>query len=275
MIKMKTFFVLLILSIRVVLVSAQTVQTITFPEFPVKGYGDATFTLNATASSGLAVTYYSSNTNVATISGSTVTIKTTGYSFISALQSGNGTYATATPVAQLLVVCPKATLAVTANDKTMIVGTAVPTLTYTLTGFKNNQISSVVSGTPVFQALGLNLTEGTYPIVINKGTLSATNYEFQLIDGLLTVNKDTATPIVSATDSTIKIYPNPAKDFVMVENAENDVISIIDFSGKEVYSTKVLNSAARIDVSKLNQGVYILKVNKNHQNYSKTLLINR
>jgi DNA-binding beta-propeller fold protein YncE len=157
----------------------------------------------------------------------------------------------------------------------MIVGTAVPTLTYTLTGFKNNQTSSVVLGTPAFQALGLNLTEGTYPIVINKGTLSATNYEFQLIDGLLTVNKDTATPIVSATDSTIKIYPNPAKDFVMVENAENDVISIIDFSGKEVYSTKVLNSAARIDVSKLNQGVYILKVNNNHQNYAKTLLINR
>lgn len=272
---MKAFFVLIILSISVVLVSAQTAQTITFPEFPVKGYGDATFTLNATASSGLAVTYYSSNTTVATVSGSTVTIKTTGYSFISALQAGNGSYAAATPVAQLLVVCPKATLSVTANDKTMVVGTTVPTLTYTITGYKNNQTSSVVSGTPVFQALGSNLTEGTYPIVINKGILSATNYEFQLIDGLLTVNKDTATPIVSATDSTIKVYPNPAKDFLMVENAENDVISIIDFSGKEVYSTKILNSAARIDVSKLNQGVYILKVNKNHQNYAKTLLINR
>ncbi|MEI8086468.1 MAG: hypothetical protein WCG93_09670, partial [Paludibacter sp.] len=63
---------------------AQTPQTITFPEISLKGYGDVTYTLNATASSGLAVTYLSSNTAVATVSGSTVTIKTTGFAVISA-----------------------------------------------------------------------------------------------------------------------------------------------------------------------------------------------
>lgn len=125
-------------------VSAQTVQNINFPDIPVKGYGDTTFVLNATASSG-PVTYTSSNTAVATISGNTVTIRGVGYSFISAFEMGIGTNAAAAPVPQLLVVCPKATLTVKADDKVISSGDLIPTLTYTITGFKNNQNSSVIS----------------------------------------------------------------------------------------------------------------------------------
>ena len=125
---------------------AQTPQTITFPDIPVKGYGDVTFTLNATASSGLAVRYVSSDVTVATVSGSTVTIKKTGtFTVISAYQDSNATYAPATPVPQLLVVCPKATLTVTAADKTIDSGSATPAFTYNITGYKNSETASVVS----------------------------------------------------------------------------------------------------------------------------------
>lgn len=254
---------------------AQTAQTITFPDFPVKGYGDATFTLNATASSGLAVTYYSSNTSVATVSGNTVTIKTAGYSLISAYQTGNATYAAATPVAQLLVVCPKATLIATADNKTMIVGASNPTLTYTITGYKNNQTSSVVSGSPVFQPLGSGLTEGTYPIVINKGTLSAANYEFELVDGLLTVNKDTATPVVTSADSTLKIYPNPAKDYVIIDNADGQLCTLLDFAGKEVFAQQIRGAAFKLNLTSLVSGSYLLKVKKNNHIYTRILVVNR
>jgi hypothetical protein len=172
---------------------AQTEQIISFPDIPVKGYGDTTFTLNAVTSSGLPISYVSSNTTVATVVNNTVTIKATGFSFISAYQNGNGTYAAALPVPQLLVVCPKATLTVKADDKTMASGNANPTLTYAITGYKNNQTVSVVSGTPVFTPLSNTNSSGTYPIVINRNNLTATNYEFMMEDGVLTVNTSITT----------------------------------------------------------------------------------
>ncbi|MGD0342635.1 MAG: hypothetical protein ABSA76_13110, partial [Bacteroidales bacterium] len=79
--------------------NAQTIalkaQTITFSINLTKKYGDAPFSLAATASSGLALTYSSSAQTVATISGSTLTIVNVGNSDITARQAGNGTWAPA------------------------------------------------------------------------------------------------------------------------------------------------------------------------------------
>lgn len=79
-------------------------QTITFGALPAKNYGDAAFTLSATASSNLPVSYSSSNTNVATVSGNTVTIVGAGTTDITATQSGDATYAAASGVIQTLTV---------------------------------------------------------------------------------------------------------------------------------------------------------------------------
>jgi autotransporter-associated beta strand protein len=83
---------------------ALTPQTITFAALPATTYGNAPFALTATASSGLPVSYSSSNPLVATVSGSTVTIVGAGSTNITATQSGNGTYEAAPPVIQSLVV---------------------------------------------------------------------------------------------------------------------------------------------------------------------------
>lgn len=255
---------------------AQLPQTITFPDIPVKGYGDSSFTLNATASSGLAVTYYSSNTSVATVSGNTVTIKSTsGYSFISAYQSGNSTYTAAIPVPQLLVVVPKATLTVTADNKTMNAGATTPAFTYTIAGYKKSETSSVVTGVPVFQSPVTNLSSGSYSIVINQGTLSAANYEFQMIDGVLTVNSSTATSNVLATDSLVKIYPNPATSYLMVENVKDDSIILYNLLGGIVFQTKSYSIDTRIDLTGLVSGCYFLVVNKNSVLHIQKLVINR
>ena len=82
----------------------QSGQTITFAALADKTYGDAAFTLTATASSGLAVTYSSSNTAVATVSGNTITIVGAGTTTITASQSGDANYLAATPVDQALTV---------------------------------------------------------------------------------------------------------------------------------------------------------------------------
>ena len=79
-------------------------QTITFGALPTKTLGDAPFALSASAGSGLPVSYTSGNTNVATISGSTVTIVGVGTAVITASQAGNSNYLAAADVPQSLVV---------------------------------------------------------------------------------------------------------------------------------------------------------------------------
>ena len=79
-------------------------QSVTFDPLPAKTFGDSVFSADATASSGLAVSYASSNPAVANVSGVTVTIVGAGTATITASQAGNGTYAAATEVQQTLVV---------------------------------------------------------------------------------------------------------------------------------------------------------------------------
>ena len=79
-------------------------QTITFTALPNKTALDADFDLNATASSTLPVSYASSNTAVATISGVTVSILAEGVTTITASQDGNGSYNPASFATQDLTV---------------------------------------------------------------------------------------------------------------------------------------------------------------------------
>lgn len=79
-------------------------QTITFGPLADVTYGDADFSLSATASSGLPITYFSSNPFVATVSGNTVTIMGAGTTTITATQEGDVNYNAAPDVPQNLTV---------------------------------------------------------------------------------------------------------------------------------------------------------------------------
>jgi hypothetical protein len=79
-------------------------QTIVFSALPVKVPGDPDFTLQATASSGLPVSYTSSNGAVATVSGNTVTVHGTGTTVLTASQAGDANYTAAPDVKQTLTV---------------------------------------------------------------------------------------------------------------------------------------------------------------------------
>jgi hypothetical protein len=67
-------------------------QTISFKAPAVQTFGNNPFLLTATASSGLPIRYVSSNTNVASVSGSVVTIMGAGSSMITAYQDGDDLY---------------------------------------------------------------------------------------------------------------------------------------------------------------------------------------
>ncbi|MEQ1587517.1 MAG: MBG domain-containing protein, partial [Cyclobacteriaceae bacterium] len=100
-------------------------QTITFNPLGAKTYGDASFSLGATASSTLLVSYTSSDPGVATISGSTVTIVGAGSTIITASQVGDPTFNAASDETQTLTI-NKATPVITWNTPASITyGTAL------------------------------------------------------------------------------------------------------------------------------------------------------
>jgi hypothetical protein len=79
-------------------------QTISFAALPAKILGDVDFAPGATTTSGLAISYSSSNVAVATIVNNNIHIVGTGTAVITASQVGNATYYAASNVNQTLTV---------------------------------------------------------------------------------------------------------------------------------------------------------------------------
>ena len=65
-------------------------------------------------------------------------------------------------------------------------------------------------------------------------------------------------------NESFSIYPNPAKKslFLKAKNGFNSHsnISIIDILGKEIYQYKAINTELEIDISKLINGIYFVKM---------------
>ncbi len=74
----------------------------------------------------------------------------------------------------------------------MVYGSAVPTLTSTVSGFVNGDTSSVVSGAPELSTIATSKSHvagSPYPIDVAMGTLSTDDdYRFDLVGGELDVN---------------------------------------------------------------------------------------
>ena len=77
-----------------------------------------------------------------------------------------------------------------------------------------------------------------------------------------TLPTPTAVYSVNAPNPEIKIYPNPARSVLNITNAENSVVSIIDLNGRTLQLTKCSNYLSQLDVSGLNSGIYLLKIEK-------------
>jgi len=84
-----------------------------------------------------------------------------------------------------------------------------------------------------------------------------------------------AVGITEKFSEAIKIYPNPAQDYISIDNSENLVVKadIYNLSGQLVLSTN-LNGNEIINIQNLSAGNYILKLsNGNSQIVSTNLLI--
>lgn len=58
--------------------------------------------------------------------------------------------------------------------------------------------------------------------------------------------------------STLNIYPNPTRDFIVIENVDYDIIEVYNLTGNIVKT--VVDNMSKIDVSDLQNGVYFVTV---------------
>ena len=167
-------------------------QTVTFvvenQPFDDKLYGD-TVDLISTASSGLSVQFEvvdNKSDGSGTLDGNQLTITGAGKITLKATQSGNANFLTADPV-EIEFSAGKAPLTVTANDALRAKEGANPAFTLSYSGFLFNDTPSVIDTIPsATTTAGAGSASGDYPITPQGG--SDDNYQFQFIDGTLTIN---------------------------------------------------------------------------------------
>jgi hypothetical protein len=129
----------------------------------------------------------------------------------------------------------KATLTVKPTDLSRKYGFLNPPLTYALSGFKNGDSASVVTGAPALSTTAVvKSNAGTYPIVATMGSLSAANYQFAFAPGTMTALKQQLTV---AADPATRMYgaADPAYTATFTGFRNGDTVAAL--SGAPAFST--------------------------------------
>jgi uncharacterized protein YjdB len=241
---------------------ATQAQTIAFSALPGKSANDAPFTISATSTSGLVVTFTSSDPSIASVSGNTVTIKKTGTVTITADQVGDNTWAPAASVAQTLTIGKNAQTITFSTLPAKKVGDAAFELAATassglpVTYTSSNSSVASISGSTV-----TILKAGT-------ATLTATqagNDSWSQATAEQTLTITTTTGIGEEKEDMFSVYPNPTSDMLYFKGngSDNIKVSIYNLLGTSVWSGMVNDK--KVNVTQLPAGVYILKTSNNKE----------
>jgi hypothetical protein len=181
------------------------------------------------------------------------TVVISGYALSGA---GAGNYSLSAQPKDITANITQASLTVTANNKSKVQGTANPVFSFTYSGFVNNETESVLTTLPIASCVANNAsTVGDYDITLAGG--ASNNYSFKYVKGTLTVNA--ANVIRDASTAGYSVYPNPAKDFVIIKNTDNTslTVKVYDITGSLKLQRKIDNGI--IDLKGLSSGIYNLQ----------------
>ncbi len=169
-------------------------QTIIFGALTDKTYGDSSFAVSATASSGFPVSFAA--TGACTASGNTVTITGAGTCTVTASQEGDVNYNLAANVPQSFTIRARP-ITVAADTKTKVYGDADPALTYTYS-------PSLMDGDSFSGALSRDSGENVGAYDIRQGTLALNgNYDLTFVGAGLTITPKAASV---TPDAGAKVY---------------------------------------------------------------------
>jgi uncharacterized repeat protein (TIGR03803 family) len=171
-------------------------QSITFNSFDTHTFGDQPFTIEASVTSGLELTFTSSDPAIASVSGKTITIHKAGVVDISAKQMGSAVFVPSDLVTQQLVVNKAVpALAITSIDH------SPKNTTIALTSSKGNS-TGIVTYTVTNQTGEATLTDNILALS-STGTVKVTasitaddNYAAATTDQIITIGKPLSTIII-------------------------------------------------------------------------------
>jgi hypothetical protein len=245
-------------------------QTISFPTLAPKIIGDAPFSLNASASSGLPVKFTSNNTSVVTISGSTATIVGTGTVTITASQSGNSKYNAAVSIKNELTVDKRSqTIEFDLQLDTVFVNDGPITLTATASSglpvsYKSMDESiATISNGNILNLIRSGFTEIT---AIQEGNPTY-NVAPPQRRSLFIYSESNA-----QEESFVAAYPNEVEEMLTVDvslfSKEETTVTMYDLMGRKIDS-KTGRGIFHFDVKDYKSGNYVLKVTNGKRVVSK------
>ena len=236
-------------------------QALSLTALPAMTYGDAAYTLPAKTDQSLALTWKSSNTAVAAISSGKLTIKGAGTATVTATQAGNTSYQPFTREFTLTV--GKASLTITADNKTKVQGEEMPELTVSYQGFKNGDGITVLKKQPTVTTTATkDSPAGTYPITVSGA--EAQNYIMNYVSGRLTV---TPAPTPVETGNTLYV----ADDF-SVHQGENATLGIrLDNEDDIIMAEFYLQLPEGIHVNKDADGYFDVTLNSDRADRTHTV----
>ncbi|MBN9484907.1 MAG: hypothetical protein BGO70_05695 [Bacteroidetes bacterium 43-93] len=125
------------------------------------------------------------------------------------------------------------------------------------------------------ELLGFTTTPASISVVSGSTSFSGIDFERSM-------SKRSITPVTTGiTDANaplnFAIYPNPAKDKVMVSwnitGTENATVTMTDITGKKVYQSTVNGANIVISTNSLQKGLYFITVSTNDQRTTQKLLV--
>ncbi len=244
-------------------------QSINFNTLPLERYGNADFDGGAIATSGMPVTYTSSDAKVATIVNGLIHLTGAGKTTITAAQAGGNGYGAAIPVSQVMTV-EKGELVIQPDNVNINEGQTLPSFTLNYSGFVNGDNAAGLTTQPVVATTALkDASFGRY--AISASGAAAANYNISYLPGVLTIN---------ATGDKVNAYcsgPTQITVTVFTNTVQKATLQLYSMGGQRILNQQVqllknVNSFT-LYAGNVAGGIYVLKVQGEHFNYSQNIKI--
>ncbi len=190
------------------------------------------------------------------------------HTIIWTFEDGNGNLSTQTQNVVIndttapVITCPEDQELVITDDSYAVQGTEFDPVSI----YDNCEIVTVVndfSNTETLEGTQLSLGLNTITWTITDKTGNASSCTFQVV-----ISKSITTETESLSIQNIKMYPNPAKDYIIMKGFESEsdnvLINIFDLGGKLFYQNK-LNNENKINVSDFEPGMYLIQIQKSDE----------
>lgn len=252
-------------------------QSITWNQDLTADLSDGTLTLNATATSGLPVTYTCNNEDIATVNGNVLTFHGAGYAIVTASQPGNATWNAAAPVSKILTVTSSTPdlqpqsilwnqeLTFPLSDEPVVLAAAATSGLPVQFTSSDESVATINGSILTMHSMGLAIITASQP----------GNDEYAPAQNVMKIlNVTEPVSIDSHNKQNLKVWPNPTSSIVYMEcGMDNADFWITDSYGRKVMQGRIDASNKSLDLSDVPTGMYLLHIRSQKGETSTTKVI--